>query len=118
VRFALADITNKVLISIVRQVMPNIIARELVSVQPMTGVSGGIYPIFNSGYLFNKMYSIIETKQVDGNPVYSVAASEEVIEWVQETFVSGADYTLIRNLKGVWVDVNEDVLVLLKLKWA
>ncbi len=97
------------------QVVPNTIAQDIVGVQPMTASTG---QIFSSTYLFNKMYSIIETKQVDGNMVYSVAASEEIINWVQNTFVSGADYTLVRNLKGVWVDVNEDVLMLLKLKWA
>ena len=99
----------------IRQVVPNLIAEEIVGIQSMTAAGG---QIFSSTYLFNKMYSIIETKQVDGNMVYSVAASEEVIDWVQDTFVSGADYTLIRNLKGVWVEVNEDVLMLLKLKWA
>lgn len=99
----------------IRQVVPNIIAQDIVGIQSMTAAGG---QIFSSTYLFNKMYSIIETKQVDSNMVYSVAASEEIIDWVQDTFVSGADYTLVRNLKGVWIDMNEEVLVLLKLKWA
>lgn len=64
------------------------------------------------------MYAVLESKRVDGTTVYSIGGSDEIIEWVQNTFVSGADYTLVRNLKGVWVDVNEDAFILLKLKWA
>jgi hypothetical protein len=114
----LADITNKTVQAIVAAVTkhnPTLMAQQLVNVQPMPPGTGRIFDLNGD---FARMFAIIETKQVDGKMVYSVTGGTEILDWVQETFVSGADYTLVRNLKGVWVDVNEDVLMLLKLKWA
>lgn len=98
------DSNYKVLIPLIRRVVPNLIAHDLVSVQPMSD------PF--------RMYSVVEKRTVNGKDIYSVVLDDKIWEWMKDTYVEGKDYTVFRRLKGVWVDIGEDLLVMLKLKWS
>jgi hypothetical protein len=95
---------QKVLIPFIRRIVPNLIAAEIVGVQPMYGVL--------------KMYSVLESAVVDGVTMYSITADAKVLTWIRATFVEDKDYFIVRQVKGVWYDVSEEVMTLLKLKWA
>ena len=69
------------------------------------------------------MFGIIETGGVDSDRLekgwYAVAVSSiAMTKWMKKTFVEGVDYYEIHSLKGVWFDVPERVLIMMKLKWA
>lgn len=68
------------------------------------------------------MFVIIETGGVDSDRLekgwYAVTVSSMAMRWMKKTFVEGKDYFEIRSLKGVWLDVPESILIIMKLKWA
>lgn len=61
-------------------------------------------------------FQFLETS-TDGTKTYSVQCSDEVVEWLREHFVEGTDFTWTRSLKGVWINMPEDIFIALKLKW-
>ena len=64
-------------------------------------------------------YDLLEvTVNSYGQKIYSVSISEPVDDWLRQTYVEGVDYLWVRSLKGMWVDVSEEIFVVLKLKWA
>jgi hypothetical protein len=54
---------------------------------------------------------------VDGQRWYSVNCSQDVTAWLNENFAAGTDFYIMRQLKGVWIDMPESTLILLKLRW-
>lgn len=64
------------------------------------------------------MYSVLETRVVNGATIYSVAVMDQAMgDWIRATFVEGKDYTSVGNLKGVWYDLTEEAMTLLRLKF-
>ena len=91
----------------IRKIVPRQIAAEIVGVQPM------------SDPFTMKLYSILETRVVDGKNVYSIETSSfQVVVWIDTTLTEGVDYEQVSNLKGIWFDLTEEAMILLKLKWA
>jgi hypothetical protein len=63
-------------------------------------------------------YKILEGPLlVDGAPWYSIECSNEMQAWLNETYVHKVDYFNVNSLKGVWVDVPDRLLTMIKLKW-
>ena len=94
----------KIFLPIIRRIIPNTIANEILSVQPMI--------------LNNSNYNVLTKAIVDGKQWYSVHGTDAVYDWVRETFVEGDDYVEVRSSKGVWIDMSEKAFILLKLKWS
>ena len=69
-----------------------------------------------------KMFAIIETGGKDHDRLeagwYAVTVSSQAMWWMRKTYIEGKDYFEVHSLKGVWIDVPEHILVMLKLKWA
>ena len=66
-------------------------------------------------------YEVLSRNIVSSDPfayTYSVKTVPHVLDWLQNTYVSGEDYWVVRSLKGVWVDMTEETFIMLKLKWT
>jgi len=64
----MSKFTNKVVMPVVRKVVPNLIANQLVSVQPLSGATGHIFPTRFSFNDFDFIYPDLSRK---GNLDYS-----------------------------------------------
>lgn len=62
-------------------------------------------------------YIIFDQTIVDNERWYSVQVSDTVRYWIRDTFIENIDYIEINFLKGIWIDMSEEVFILLKLKW-
>lgn len=63
-------------------------------------------------------YKVLEGPvSVDGLPWYSIECSAELMDWIRDTYILKVDYFEIRSLKGIWVDVPDRLLTMIKLKW-
>ena len=85
-------------------------------------LSPGVTPvditsIFNMTPVPSK-FLLLETHLTNGKTLYSVTAEDDVADWIIGTLVEGEDYTVIRNLKGVWFDLTEKAVMMVKLKWS
>jgi hypothetical protein len=54
---------------------------------------------------------------VDLTPWYSVNCSLDVYEWLRDNYIEDVDYYVSRHIKGVWIDMPESILILMKLRW-
>lgn len=66
-------------------------------------------------------FSVLEKSITNGlgrNDCWAVKVSGEVRVWLSQEYRYGIDYEEVNSLKGVWVNVTEPVLVMLKLKWS
>ena len=112
------DIKKTVVNAPTRQIQANWsidnIIDDILSVQPMTASTGHIFTI--AGHY--GPVSVFESNIVDGKQWHSVTVPEKVIKWLRKTFVEGTDFVVVRHLKGVWVDMKDEVLVVTKLKFS
>jgi hypothetical protein len=90
----------KVLIPIIRRVEPAVIAQDIIGVQPM-----GVGP----GY-----YSVSGPVLVDDKPWYTLRIwNQKVWHWLNE-LPTANNWCTIDDYR---VDVSEEVLLLIKLRW-
>lgn len=74
------DVTRKQMIPVIRKIMPNVLAQDIVGVQPMTGPAGSVFTV-KSKYL--PKYQRID---VDGIPAghYGIDVDFEVQLWIEQ----------------------------------
>jgi len=66
-------------------------------------------------------YEVLSRNIVSSDPIaytYSVKTIPSVLDWLQENYISGEDYWVVRRLTGVWIDMTEETFIMLKLKWT
>ena len=64
------------------------------------------------------MFKLLDSTVKTEGATYSVQTTPHVMDWLQNNFVSGQDYWVVRSLKGIWIDMTEDTFIVLKLKWS
>lgn len=91
--------TAKVIIPIIRKLVPTLIAQDIVGVQPMgSGLD----------------YSVGASALVDGVPWYTLRIwNQKVRHWLNELPTANNWCTI----DDYHVDVSEEVLLLIKLRW-
>jgi hypothetical protein len=62
-------------------------------------------------------YEAFTTASVDGAPWYSVNCSSVVVDWLHENYILNKDFFVIRQIKGVWIDMPEPVFLAIILRW-
>lgn len=66
-------------------------------------------------------YSVLEKATINNlgqGDCWSVQISPEIRTWLAHTYSYGIDYEEVNQLKGMWVNVTPEVLVMIKLKWS
>lgn len=113
------DELKKILIPIVRQILPMNIAEELSKVQPMTGLTGHI---FSMSAKYAKPFYVVEDATASHRPGqdwYVLHVNDEIKEWLAETFVDQKDYLhIIYYDRNNYIEVSEEVYAIVKLKWS
>lgn len=106
------DKINPIIIPLIRKIVPNLIAQNLVGVQPMTAPSGMAYTMKSPwAASYNVIRQIIDS---DSKWAYEIAATPEVRAWIQESFILGVDF----DEAAPYVLMTESTYLLLKLKWS
>ena len=59
---------NRVILPVIRRVMPTVIANELVGVQPMTGPVGGLPPFLTVGCMASTSEVVFQHEREKGTP--------------------------------------------------
>ena len=102
------DELRKIMIPMIRRVLPSVIAHEIVGAQPM-----GINKFMGKPYYITKQWELA------GSQWYLLELTEQVKTWLTETFVEKVDYSPFEIFEGQeGTVVTAEVYTLLKLKWA
>ena len=87
--------------------MPNLFARNIMSVQPMS-----------INKFMGKPYYITKHWELAGQNWYLLELTDQTRDWLTETFVEKIDYSPFEIFEGQeGTVVTEQVYALLKLKW-
>lgn len=97
-----ADFT-RILLPVIRRIMPEIIASEIVGVQPM-------------GDRFNKYYTN-EIPEIDGQKWYEIVCDDEISRWIYDT-IDSAQYKDHHYEFRNKFTISEQAMMMLKLKWS
>lgn len=95
------------ILTILRRVMPSVIARQIVGVQPM-------------GNYTSRKVIYGKTKIVDGQTWYNITCDDEVWQWVVDT-IDQSQFTLRQdatNNSQYRFTLSEEATVIFKLKWS
>ena len=102
------DDLRKIMIPMIRRILPNVIAHEIVGVQPM-----GINKFMDKPYYITKQW------ELEGQHWYLLELTDQARSWLTETFVEKVDYSPFEIFEGQeGTVVTAEVYTLLKLKWA
>lgn len=102
---------SNVLISPIKQVLPNIIAQDIVNVQPMSQANSRLFRMTN-----DKAFNIVgKWKHKNGHMYYNVEMNKEVREWMAATYAEDKTAWWVHNR---YCKVREDILPWLKLKFS
>ncbi|HET8688564.1 MAG TPA: hypothetical protein VFM18_18275 [Methanosarcina sp.] len=108
----------KVLISLVRQHMPTLLAQQVVGVQPMTTNTGSIFGV-NTTFNPRPPFSVIDSSILNtGETWHTVVVNNEVYQWLQETYANHEDYANLQSNSGIIVDIPDRILVMIQLRWV
>ena len=122
---------QKILMPMIRQVMPNLIATQIMGVQPMTGSSGGIFSLrtnFNKEALFRyypSMNSKMPVRHTTNRPFMlpgDPEPNEKYRPWLEE-HIGKQGYNWNWDLCSTDVDIleiyfrREDHATLFELTW-
>lgn len=116
----MAEIKNlaPVLVSLVRRVMPELIATDLVGVQPMSLPAGFVFDI-NNRFIYGQPYYVTKQWELDGKRWYLLELNDQVKAWITETFTETVDYSPFTVSEGrEGTVVGEETYMLIKLKWS
>ena len=118
--------TLNVLLPLIRKVIPNMIANQIIGVQPMTGPTGQIHTMRTSYAPRPKFTVLSERKRwtitTSVATWYTVSCGIDVRNWIMETFPDDEN-TLWRENQDqdvfhCVVEIHEKVYGFLKLKWS
>lgn len=105
---------SKVIMPLIRKVMPSLIASQIVGVQPMSSPMGEIWGMDT----LYRRFQIISQYELDTGEIwYKVTVTNEIQAWLEETFNEGVDFRITESDYAIAVNIPDRVLVLLKLKW-
>jgi len=97
------DETIKVIIPIIRRIVPSLIASDIIGVQPMS----------NS---FAK-FRIGKTEEIDGQTWYNITCVDEIWQWIIDT-IDNDQYTDGTDEYQNRFTLSPQAMMLFKLKWS
>lgn len=100
------DITDeniKVILPIIRKVIPNLLASKIVSAQPILGI--------------NEKYIVLKTEDIDGKIWYNIKCTDIIHKWVIDT-IDKSQFSDESNKYEHKLKLSEETMLLLKLKWS
>lgn len=111
--------TASILMPMIRQHMPSLLASQIVGVQPMTGTIGQIFNMKNK-YSSNYNYLILKSWTAGrGRRMHRVQVRYQVLEWLREEYDQSQEQTPSWWLfQGHVINVTEDMMMILRLRWA
>ena len=118
--------TLKVLLPLIRKVIPNMIANQIVGVQPMTGSIGQIHTMRTSYAPRPKFTMLSQRNRFTLNTFdatwYTISCGIDVRNWIMETFPDDENTLWVENQdQDVFhcvVEIHEKVCNILKLRWS